>query len=501
MARKKFSFTDYAWLRMDEPDNLMIITGLMTFDKPLDYERLRGLVENSLLRFRRFRQRIAPPRPPFMRPSWEDDPNFNLDNHLVRVQLAEPADQGALQDFISTLMSTPLEYNRPLWKFYLVENYGPGGAFVSRLHHSIADGVALMQVLLSMAEAEGNPPAESATQAAGQTGAAATNGPVKTRHSDVLSSSKLSAEELWEEGIKILTDPSHARQRTRQAMEVIAAMGKLALRWPDPKTVFKGPLGVEKRAAWSEPLALAAVKSVGKAFNSTVNDVLLSAVAGALGRYIQARGGGTAGLSIRGFIPVNLRPIELDEELGNKFGLVFLSLPIGITDPVERLHRVRRNMNELKSSAEPIAAFGVINLMGAVPPWLEQIVVDFFDTKGTSVMTNVPGTQAQLSLAGSPINTVMAWVPQTGRIALGVSIISYNGKVWLGIATDKGLVPDPEAIIGFFQAEFEALSLRAQSVPEERRKELKELLAMLEEANQTLDAILEESRGDQADLS
>jgi hypothetical protein len=147
-------------------------------------------------------------------------------------------------------------------------------------------------------------------------------------------------------------------------------------------------------------------------------------------------------------------------------------------------------MNELKTSAEPVAAYGVITLLGAIPPWLEEIAVDFFDSKGTTVMTNVPGTQTQLYLAGAPINTVMAWVPQTGRIALGVSIISYNGKVWLGIATDQGLVPDPETIIGFFQVEFEQMLARAQSAPEERRMEMKELLAMLEDANQKLDALL-----------
>ncbi len=490
MARKKLSFADYAWLRMDDPNNLMVITGLMTFDAPLDYERLRGIIETSFFRFRRFRQRLAPPNPPSMRPYWEDDPNFNLDNHLVRVRLPEPGDQKALQDLISSLMGVGLDYDRPLWKFYLVENYGTGSAFISRLHHSIADGIALMQVLLSMTETE--PAAADARQIQGgaQDGKASPSGPVTTRHSNLLGSGPMSAEELWEEGKKLLTDRSYARQRAHQAVDLAASVGKLALRWPDPRTVFKGPLGMEKRAAWSEPVSLLEVKSIGKAFNSTVNDVLLSAVAGALGKYIDSRGDTAEGLSIRGVIPVNLRPIELDEELGNKFGLVFLSLPVGIADPIERLRRVRRNMNELKSSPEPIATFGIINLLGAVPPWLHEIAVDFFDSKGTTVMTNVPGTQRQLYLAGAPIHTVMAWVPQTGRIALGVSIISYNGKVWLGIATDRGLAPDPEAIIGFFQVEFEEMRSRAENAPAERTKDLKALLRMLEEANQTLDDLL-----------
>jgi len=226
-----------------------------------------------------------------------------------------------------------------------------------------------------------------------------------------------------------------------------------------------------------------------------VNDVLLTAVAGALGRYIDFRGE-ARDVIIRGFIPVNLRPIELDEELGNKFGLVFLSLPMGIDDPIKRLGRVKQNMDALKTSSEPVATFGVINLFGAVPLCLEDVLVDFFDTKGTTVITNVPGPQEQLYLAGAPINTVMAWVPQTGRIALGISIISYNGKVWLGVATDKGLVPDPETIVAFFYDEYKELLSRAQQAQAARQKHIQPILSMLDQATQTLAELLTQSSED-----
>ncbi len=145
------------------------------------------------------------------------------------------------------------------------------------------------------------------------------------------------------------------------------------MRWPDPATVFKGPLGKEKCAAWSEPIDLQDIKFIGKTFDSTVNDILITAVAGALGRYTEYRGVSAEDLNIRSFIPINLRPVELDERLGNKFGLLFLSLPLGITDPVERLHKIKQNMDELKSSAEAVATFGIINLIGAVPTWIEEI--------------------------------------------------------------------------------------------------------------------------------
>jgi hypothetical protein len=226
---------------------------------------------------------------------------------------------------------------------------------------------------------------------------------------------------------------------------------------------------------------------------------LVTAVAGALGRYVDFRGKTAEDLNIRSFIPVNLRPVALDEDLGNKFGLVFLSLPLGIKDPVERLRKVKQNMDELKSSAEAVATFGILNLLGAVPPWIEEIAVAFFDTKGTTIMTNVPGPRSQLYMAGAPINMLMAWVPQSGRISLGVSILSYNGKVWLGVSTDQGLIPDPETIVSMFYHEYKEMISRAQKTRAERQKRMQPMLVMLDEAMQTLDELLAESGENQVD--
>ena len=496
MKRKKISYPDNAWLRLDDPNNLMVITGLMTFDEPLDYERLKAIIEQSFLRFTRFRQRLVPPEPPFMRPYWEDDPNFDLDAHLERLKLPSPADQETLQNLISGLMSKGFDYTRPLWQFYLVENYGNGGALIARLHHSIGDGISLLQLLLSMTTTVPNISINDHFENTAQYANQSPTAPGKTLKSSVLNEVKWSSQSLWEEGKKIICDPSHARYRTLQVIDLAASASRLALRLPDPPTVFKGSLGIEKCVAWSEPIELADVKYIGKTFNSTVNDVLISAVSGALGHYTENRGETTKGVSIHSFIPINLRPVKLDEELGNKFGMVILSLPIGIDDPVRRLRRVKHNMDELKSSSEAIATFGIINLLGAVPPRFEEMLADFFDTKGTLIMTNVPGPQLQLYLAGAPINTLMAWVPQTGRIAFGVSIVSYNGKVWLSVASDKGLVPDPETVITYFNDEFREMKLLAQETQAERQKYLKPMLSKLDEAIQTLDELLaEENKG------
>jgi WS/DGAT/MGAT family acyltransferase len=240
-------------------------------------------------------------------------------------------------------------------------------------------------------------------------------------------------------------------------LDGVAALGKLLLIGPDAQTIFKGRLGVSKRAAWSSPVPLHDVKAIGRITGTTVNDVLLTAVTGALRRYLQLRGQPTDGISIRALLPVNLRPLDGPIELGNRFGLVFVDLPIGIADSFERLVGFKQQMTTIKNSPEAVIAFGILSTIGMIPAGAEQRVVELFGNKATAVMTNVPGPREPLYLAGKRLRRIMCWVPKSGRLGLGVSILSYAGEVCIGIATDVGLVPDPEAIVAAFQAEFDEL--------------------------------------------
>jgi hypothetical protein len=195
-------------------------------------------------------------------------------------------------------------------------------------------------------------------------------------------------------------------------------------------------------------------------------------MSGALRRYLQARGESVDGLNFRAIVPVDLRKPGTEEELGNKFGLVFLSLPVGIVDPEQRLRELRRRMDALKATLEAPVAYGIVSTIGRLPQAMQDIVVDIFGLKGTAVMTNVIGPGQQLYLAGAPLESLMFWVPQSGRLGLGVSILSYNGQVWLGTITDAGLVPDPDSIISAFHAEFAELlnqALKAQDIGQLRQ--------------------------------
>ena len=217
-------------------------------------------------------------------------------------------------------------------------------------------------------------------------------------------------------------------------------------------------------AAWSEPLPLEDFKAIGKAHGATVNDVLVAAATGALRRYMERRGDATAGVAIRASVPVNLRPLDRAHELGNAFGLVFLTLPVGIADPARRLRAIKKEMDALKQSPEALVAFGVLSLMGLAPVEVEQLGLRFFGSKATAVLTNVPGPRQPLYMAGRKIDKVMFWVPQSGHLGLGISILSYDGGVMLGIATDAGLVPDPERIVEYFKVEFEAVRAAAKKL-------------------------------------
>ena len=460
-ARKRtesLSSVDVAWYQMEDPTNLMMITGLIVFDEPIDYERLRATLETRLVgQFRRFRQRVIQKTTRFGRPYWEEDPHFDISSHLHRIGIPEPGDHDALQTLVSDLMSQPLDFSKPLWQFHLVEGYGERSALLLRLHHCIADGIALVQVMLSLTDPDRDAPIVTPPPATRRRKAWNPLAPVTRPAAAAINLSTKALNTTVNTSARVARNPEYLVDLARSGSDVALTTARLLLMGPDPKTAYKGKLGVAKRAAWSEPISLEDVKLIGRAVGGTVNDVLMSAVAGAMGRYLASRGSTVDELNVRALIPVNLRPPGARLTMGNKFGLVFLSLPLGIEDPVDRLRELKRRMDGLKNTSEPIVAFGILGLIGMMPNRIEDVVVDIFGTKGTVVLTNVPGPREQLYFAGAGIDNMMFWVPQSGRLGIGISIMSYNGKVMIGVATDARLIPEPEAVIASFHEELAAL--------------------------------------------
>lgn len=456
MARKYLSNVDAAWLHMDDPTNLMMIAGFFEFSEPLDYDRLVATTEIRLVeRWRRFKQRVRESRLPLHGPFWENDPHFNIENHIYRIGLPSPGDESALKELIGKLSSTPLDRSKPLWEFHLIENLSGGGSFlVVRLHHAIADGIALMSVLMTLCDVEADAPwpEPEPEEMHRQRG-------LRVRQlfhpaASVFATTKVVAEE----GRMLLTQPAHLQERLKLAKGFVARLARLALLPPDRRTRFKGKLGRKKVVAWTENLSMDDVKIIKTAFGVTVNDVLVAAVAGGLRRYLLEKGDGLPeDANIRAMVPVNLRSLKETPKLGNHFGLVVLSLPIGQKDPVDRIMSVKRRMDNLKHSPEAVVGYTLLEAMGMTPTEVERLAVAFFAMKSTMVLTNVPGPRKPLYFAGSRIEKIMFWVPQSGRLGMGISIFSYASSVLVGVITDYGLVSEPQDIASFIELDFKEM--------------------------------------------
>jgi len=475
--RVKMSTVDTAWLRMDRPHNLMMVCGVMMFDRAVDHARLVRVVEERFCVFPRFRQRAVERDGTAC---WEDDERFDVARHVVRDALPGRAGKRELQALVSRLVATPLDPAHPMWQFHLVERCGGGSALILRIHHCYADGIALVRVMLSMTDAgpEGPPAMPFAPGRRARSSAArAAEGMLVQPLSGMVKSALAAGASLLGRGAGLFHDPAAAVEFASQGGALAAEIGRIALMGQDSATRFKGKPGVAKRVAWADPLPLAEVKAVGGALSASVNDVLLSCVTGALRAYLADKGDAVDGLTLRAVVPVNLRPIEKAWQLGNQFGLVFCDLPIGIENPVERLYAVRTNMHALKGSWQPALTMGLLSAMGAAPSALQELVLQVLARNGTAVMTNVPGPVHALYLAGAKIASVIVWVPQSGDIGLGVSILSYAGNVQFGLLTDRSLCPDPERVIERFGAEFEKLLLTTLLSPWPDRGDLDPLLA------------------------
>jgi WS/DGAT/MGAT family acyltransferase len=476
LSGERMSKVDTAWLRMDSPSNLMMIVGVWILKPGINYVALCGRIEERLLKYPRFTQRVVQDA---AGATWVRDANFDITRHVVIEKLPKKPkgqEQQALQNRVAELAMVPLDPKRSLWQFHLVEDYLGGSALVVRIHHCIADGIALISVTQSLVDGGTAPPVRKprAPQREGLEGAQDW-----VEHSLLNPLAKLAMKALGAasggaaKSLSILNDPQKGVEQglesgldvARLALQVATDTAALVLMPDDSPTRLKGTPGTSKRVAWCQPIPLEEVKAVGKALNCSINDVLMSCVAGAIAQYLQAHGDDVAGKEIRAMVPVNLRPIEQAYKLGNQFGLAPIVLPIGIDNPVERVYEVRRRMSQLKGSMQPLLAFGMLAVAGLLVKPAQDAMLGLFSKKTTAVMTNVPGPRTKLKFLGSTLEETLFWVPQSGSVGLGVSILSYGGGVQFGVMTDSTLCPDPQAIIDEFEPEFLKLAMVTLMLP------------------------------------
>jgi len=470
--RERMSSVDTAWLRMDSQANLMQIIGVYEFEGRIDYERLRHLYEERFLPHERFRSRVVQDATGY---HWELDDNFDLDLHVARTALPGRGSTDDLKRLVGRLASTALDPNKALWQIHLVDNYQGGQALIVRIHHCIADGIALIGVLMAMTSADPSSDGPALPQAPAAPPTARAGDwdsflkPLTRATVRAIGTTGDAAARALHASAELLEHPDSVGEAAgdvaRVAAQVTRDLAGIALMDNDSITSLKGAPSGSKVVAWNEPLALDDVKAVGKALGCSVNDVLLASVAGAIRSYLEQQGEEIDGIELRAMVPVNLRDPRKWKDLGNKFGLVPLLLPVGIANPIERVYEVRRRMDQLKQGYTAVLSMGILGAVGLAPRAVQRQALDFLAKKATAVMTNVPGPQQPLYLAGARVRRMMFWVPQSGDIGMGVSILSYAGGVQFGLITDKRLCEEPQRIIDRFEPEFEKLVLALCMLP------------------------------------
>jgi WS/DGAT/MGAT family acyltransferase len=452
---------------MDNDVNLMMIVGVWMLTPAVSLAALRERIGDKLLRYPRFHQKAVQSA---MGAEWVEDDAFDLKAHVVPAKLHPhpgESERHALQRLCGDLATQPLDPDRPLWQFHLIDGYEGGSAMIARVHHCIGDGIALISVMMSITDGGSDPPQRHSHDDE-EAGDWLQDAVVKPLADLAIKAIKLSGSGAAK-ALDAMDDPAQRLMGSlglaRTGLKVARDAAALATLPDDSPTLLKGRPAGRKVVAWSEPMPLEPVKTIGKALGCTVNDVLLACVAGAMGSYLHSRGDDPAGKSIRAMVPVNLRPLDQAWQLGNRFGLAPLVLPIGIDNPLQRVFAVRRRMAELKESYQPLLAFAVLSATGLFIQSVQDAVLGLFAKKATAVMTNVPGPAVPLKMCGATLRQNMFWVPASGEIGVGVSILSYGGGVQFGLITDEALCPDPQAMIDRFEPEFDKLMLLTLMLP------------------------------------
>lgn len=439
---------DHMMFDANIPTSLVTITGMMVFEKKIQKDHLISIIENRLLKYSRFRERIAVING---KPYWHEDELFDISSHLVHVALPEPCDYNTLQDFVSHLISQPLDPNKALWKVHLIDNYKGGSVVIWRIHHAIADGIALIKVVFSLTGAT----AEESLKL--DISIEDDSLDIKEKKSFMEAANKLfkSGKSWYSDAVNFLKDKEKVKATLSDALEISNEIGKLVYGKSADNPLYKGNLSHTKKAAFSDALPLHEIKKIGKYYGVTVNDILLAILTGSIRRHLLKH---TQDMSkpIRIAVPVNMRKKGEKIEIKNKVGIITVELPVHLENIDERISNIKAKTELLKKSFEPLFIYYLMNAVGdIITPKMEDYFIKFFGTKLTGVMTNVPGPREAIYFAGEEVKDIMFWVPHTILMGIGISIISYNNRVCLGVVTDTNLVKNPDEIVEAFYHEFD----------------------------------------------
>jgi diacylglycerol O-acyltransferase / wax synthase len=466
----RLSALDASFLYLEEASTPMHVGAVSIFRRPkagFDYDRLVDLIEQRIALVPRYRQKVRHVPSNLARPVWVDDPDFDVAYHVRRSALPKPGSDEQLTELVARLMSRPLDHARPLWEMYLVEGLARGRtAVLTKTHQAMVDGISAIdigQVIL-----------------------------------DVSPEPRVSAEELWmprneptdvelicDAVAEAITRPGVVVEIVRAAAaDAVATVGKLAgaaanllsqmssvartaSRGTAPDTPLNVPISTQRRFAIART-QLEDYRKIRSAHGCTVNDVVLTVVAGALRSWLLSRGEPvTSSSSVRAMVPMSVRgqadvpSSTTTGSLGNRVSSFLVDLPVGEPSPVVRLHQVTHAMQESTASAQSVGADTLVRIGGFAPPTLHALgaraASGFSKRIFNLVVTNVPGPQFPLYAAGARMLELFPVVPLAKGQALALGLTSYDGGVYYGLNGDRDAMPDVDVLAGMVHESLDEL--------------------------------------------
>jgi diacylglycerol O-acyltransferase len=448
---------DTGFLHLERSGAHMHVAAIFVFEgEPPAYDELVEAIEARMHLVPRYRQKLAHVPLGQGRPVWVDDPHFNVRYHLRHSALPAPGSDEQLKNLAGRLFALPLDRTKPLWELNLVEGLDGGRfAIVSKTHHALVDGVSGVDItsVIFDTSPDPSPVARDARKWLPR--------PEPT-DAELLADALLERATVPGEaarGLRALTrTPRHALGRAGEWLVGIGAMAWAGLN-PAPATSFNVAIGPHRRYTWVDA-DLAQFKAIKNELGGTLNDVVLAAVTLALGRFLRRRGEETDGLVLRAMVPVSVRADAQRGALGNRVAAMWAPLPVGNEDPLAVLAEISEAMRGLKESGQAVGAQALTSLADFAPPTIMsqaarlQSRQRFFNL----VVTNVPGPQIPLYLLGRHLQAFYPVVPLAHHQALGIAIMSYDGRLGFGLLGDYDAMPDLEDLADDLAAAIESLS-------------------------------------------
>ncbi len=451
---RRLSAQDASFLYPERRETPLHIGSIAIFEGEVPYERLFANIQAKLHLIPRYQQRVVPVPFNIGHPTWEWDPDFDLSRHLMRVTIDSPGTDAQLAALASKLFEGMLDRGKPLWEMYLVEGLeGARSALVFKVHHCLVDGVSGIELMMVVLDVSATPPEPMAPPE--QSERKPIPSPASLFLDALLDNAAEQIDRLSESGANALEALATGDTRTRQVLRSLES-ARPYLTNPMVRAPFNKPLGGERAFAASE-FSFAEIRAIRGAAGGTVNDVVLTVLAGALGRYLEMHGEKTEGRTMRILTPVNVRGANEQGALGNRVSMLLVEVPVGVPDPVARLKMITERTGTLKRQNVAAGAEILSQLANQAPPALQAmagLMPQPPNTLAHMVCTNVPGPLIPLYTVGHRMVANYPLVPIAWEMGIGCGVMSYDQKLFFGLIADPLVAADVDRLKAFLDQAF-----------------------------------------------